>query len=55
MKIAFFDAKPYDIEAFEEPAKNAGIKLKFYETKLNPDTDVFNGSHPSPLMRLPLL
>lgn len=38
MKIAFFDAKPYDIEAFEEPAKNAGIKLKFYETKLNPDT-----------------
>ena len=35
MKIAFFDAKPYDIEAFEEPAKNAGIKLKFYETKLN--------------------
>ena len=38
MKIAFFDAKPYDIEAFEEPAKKAGIKLKFYETKLNPDT-----------------
>lgn len=38
MKIAFFDAKPYDIEAFKKPAEDAGIKLKFYETKLNADT-----------------
>ncbi len=38
MKIAFFDAKPYDIPAFTKYGKAAGIGFKFYETKLNEDT-----------------
>ncbi|MBE7060289.1 MAG: 2-hydroxyacid dehydrogenase [Ruminococcaceae bacterium] len=38
MKIAFFDAKPYDIEAFEKYSDGDSIKIKFYETKLSEDT-----------------
>ena len=38
MKVAFFDTKNYDITSFEPYAKENGIKLKFYETKLNEDT-----------------
>lgn len=38
MKIAFFDAKPYEIEAFREPAERAGITFKYFETKLSADT-----------------
>ncbi len=38
MKIAFFDTKPYDKDAFECVAKQHGIKFKYYETKLNEDT-----------------
>lgn len=38
MKVAFFDAKPYDIPSFEEYGKKNDIKFKFYETKLNEDT-----------------
>lgn len=38
MKLAFFDAKPYDKPAFDTCAANAGIKIKYYETKLNEDT-----------------
>ena len=38
MKVAFFDTKNYDITSFEPYAKEKGIKLKFYETKLNEDT-----------------
>ena len=44
MKVAFFDTKNYDITSFEPYAKEKGIKLKFYETKLNEDTvDLANG------------
>ncbi len=38
MKIAFFDTKPYDREAFEEYAESFGAEIKYYETKLNADT-----------------
>ena len=38
MKIAFFDAKPYDTPAFTRYGKENGIGFKFYETKLNEDT-----------------
>ncbi len=38
MKIAFFDAKGYDITSFEPYSDKDGIKFKFYETKLNEDT-----------------
>lgn len=38
MKLAFFDAKPYDKPAFDQYAADAGIKIKYYETKLNEDT-----------------
>ncbi|MBQ8610513.1 MAG: 2-hydroxyacid dehydrogenase [Oscillospiraceae bacterium] len=38
MKIAFFDAKPYDKPSFEQYAANTGITFKYFETKLNEDT-----------------
>ncbi len=38
MKIAFFDTKPYDKPAFDKYAGEKGIKIKYYETKLNEDT-----------------
>ena len=38
MKIAFFDAKQYDKPCFEEYGEKAGVKFKFFETKLNEDT-----------------
>ncbi|MBQ2668055.1 MAG: 2-hydroxyacid dehydrogenase [Clostridia bacterium] len=38
MKIAFFDAKPYDMPSFEEYGAAQGITFKYYETKLNEDT-----------------
>lgn len=38
MKIAFFDAKPYDIPTFEAYAKKYNITFKYFETKLNEDT-----------------
>ena len=38
MKIAFFDAKPYDKPAFLEYSEKANIKIKYFETKLNEDT-----------------
>lgn len=38
MKIAFFDAKPYDIPTFEAYAKKYDITFKYFETKLNEDT-----------------
>ena len=38
MKIAFFDAKPYDKSAFEHFAGLYGITFKYFETKLNEDT-----------------
>lgn len=38
MKIAFFDAKPYDVESFERAKGDRGIEFKYYDTKLNADT-----------------
>ena len=38
MKIAFFDAKPYDLPSFKKYGEEYGIRFKFFETKLNEDT-----------------
>ena len=38
MKIAFFDAKPYDKPSFEKYGEEFGVEFKFFETKLNEDT-----------------
>ncbi|MBQ6935692.1 MAG: 2-hydroxyacid dehydrogenase [Clostridia bacterium] len=38
MKIAFFDAKPYDRVAFDKFCSESDIKIKYFETKLNEDT-----------------
>lgn len=38
MKIAFFDTKPYDKPSFEKYGEKYGVKFKFFETKLTPDT-----------------
>ncbi len=37
-KIAFFDAKEYDIASFEKANAGGEFEVKFYETKLSPDT-----------------
>ncbi|MBO5416728.1 MAG: 2-hydroxyacid dehydrogenase [Clostridia bacterium] len=38
MRIAFFDAKPYDKPSFERFGAEHGLKFKYFETKLNEDT-----------------
>lgn len=38
MKIAFFDAKPYDKPSFETYGRERGVEFKYYETKLTEDT-----------------
>ena len=38
MRIAFFDTKPYDKDAFEIFSEKRGIEFKYFETKLNLDT-----------------
>ena len=38
MKIAFFDAKPYDKPGFIKYGNENGIEFKFYETRLSEDT-----------------
>ena len=38
MKIAFFDAKPYDKPSFDKYGEEYGVKFKYFETKLNEDT-----------------
>jgi len=38
MKIAFFDAKPYDKPSFDKYGRERGIEFKYLETKLNRDT-----------------
>ncbi len=38
MKIAFFDAKPYDKPSFDKYAQEKGFEIKYFETKLNEDT-----------------
>lgn len=37
-KIAFFDAKDYDIASFEKANANGEFEIKFFETKLSADT-----------------
>lgn len=38
MKIAFFDAKPYDKPSFEHFGQQVGVRFKYFETKLTEDT-----------------
>mgnify|MGYP004520094391 CR=1 FL=1 len=38
MKLAFFDAKPYDKPGFDAHAADTGLEIKYFETKLNEDT-----------------
>ncbi len=38
MKIAFFDAKPYDKISFNNSKQSSSLEFKFFETKLNEDT-----------------
>lgn len=38
MKIAFFDTKSYDRPSFDRYASEVGIAIKYYETRLTPDT-----------------
>ena len=38
MRIAFFDAKPYDKPSFEHFGGEQGVSFKYFETKLNEDT-----------------
>ena len=38
MKIAFFDAKPYDKPSFDAFGEENGIQYKYFETKLTEDT-----------------
>ena len=38
MRVAFFDAKAYDKPSFDHYAGQQGIKIKYFETKLNEDT-----------------
>ena len=33
MKIAFFDTKPYDKDAFDRVARQNNIKIKYHEDK----------------------
>lgn len=38
MKVAFFDAKPYDRAAFDPAITGTELQIKYLETKLNEDT-----------------
>ena len=38
MRIAFFDAKPYDKPSFDRYGQENGIQFKYFEAKLNEDT-----------------
>ena len=38
MKLAFFDAKNYDMPGFDHYAAGTDLEIKYYETKLNEDT-----------------
>lgn len=38
MKIAFFDAKPYDMEGFDRHIEGTDLEIKYFETRLNEDT-----------------
>ena len=38
MKVAFFDAKPYDMPGFRKYTENTGLEIKYFEARLNEDT-----------------
>ena len=38
MRIAFFDAKSYDMPGFNHYTQDSGIEIKYFETHLNEDT-----------------
>lgn len=38
MKIAFFDAKPYDMPGFDHYIQDTDLEIKYFETRLNEDT-----------------
>ena len=38
MKLAFFDAKPYDMPGFDRHTQGTGLTIKYFETRLNEDT-----------------
>ncbi len=38
MRVAFFDAKPYDKPSFDKYGEQADVTFKYFETKLNEDT-----------------
>ena len=38
MKLAFYDAKPYDKPSFDRYGAERGIEIKYYETRLGEDT-----------------
>lgn len=38
MKLAFFDAKPYDMAGFDRYAAGTELEIKYFETHLNEDT-----------------
>jgi len=38
IKIAFFDAKPYDIESFEKIFQDTNFKITFFKNHLTPET-----------------
>lgn len=38
MKVAFFDAKSYDMPGFDKYAAASGLEIKYFETRLNEDT-----------------
>ena len=38
LRIAFFDAKPYDKPSFDQYGREHGVSFKYFETKLNEDT-----------------
>ena len=38
IKAAMFDTKSFDKESFAPLAEEAGVSIKYFETKLGPDT-----------------
>lgn len=38
MKVALFDAKPYDLPGFRAQGEKSGLEFKYYDTKLSLDT-----------------
>ncbi len=45
MKIAFYDAKPYDIDIFNEINQNYGYELSYFKYHLNPETAILAKGH----------